>query len=160
MKRLTLTFKGNEIISEIFNMKAWRAMFKVMTGEFTEYTLDDAALIGVIAMFDGTPITEKVLKSGWRALDENELSEALEKVYKWFEEVKPNRKLDEKSIIVGEIPDDPVLNIYHNLLRLHLLPSEVDKQEPQLLFDLYFSGNNESDQEEEIPEELKLYYGL
>ena len=71
MNRLTLTYKGNEIISSIFNFKAYRAIAGVLDGEVAEGLLDEAAMAGLIAMFDGTAITSEVLMKCTRSASPN-----------------------------------------------------------------------------------------
>jgi len=150
MKRLKITYKGKEILSDAFNFKAYRVMSDAISDGVE---LDDVAIQGVIALFDGTPITEEDLISNWKIFDERELSIAHSKIISWYRSIKPPEKVES----VGEIPKKPILNLYNRLLMSHL-PSELDKQDPQLLLDVMnvkaVSGVSE------VPDNMKIYYGL
>ena len=130
-------------------------MTAAISGEITVDKLDDAATQGLIAMFDGTELTEDVFIKGWRKLDEQELSDALNKIINWYTSVKPHKTNE----TIGELPDDPVLSLYHSLLSSHL-PSEIDKQDPQLLLDVMNAESSSAVSADDIPDDLKVYYGL
>ena len=156
MKRLKLKYNGKYILSDIFNMKAVRVMHDILdSGEITRELIDTAATSGVIAMFDGTEITEDIIV-GWRGLDASELSLARYKVKEWFDGFL-SRSRDEN--MVGTPPPKPVLSFYKSLLDRHL-PSEIDKQDPQLLFDVMAADKGDSISANEIPDDMKIYYGL
>ena len=155
MKRLKLKYNGKYILSDIFNMKAVRVMHDILdSGEIARELIDTAATSGVIAMFDGTEITEDVIV-GWRGLDESELSLARYKAWEWFDDFLSRSREN----IVGTPPPKPVLSFYESLLDRHL-PSEVDKQDPHLLFDVMSATKGNSINANEIPDDMKIYYGL
>jgi hypothetical protein len=155
MKRLKITYRGKEIISDIFNFKAFRVMTGHLTGELSQEKLDSAAMLGVIAMFDGTELTEDVLLKEWNNLDLDALTDALNKVSNWYTSVK----LPDKKQAIGETPDNPVIQLYHSLVDHHL-PSEIDKQDPQLLIDVMHAKKSDTTSVDDIPESVKGYYGL
>ncbi|MCL2080235.1 MAG: hypothetical protein FWH17_10455 [Oscillospiraceae bacterium] len=159
MKRVKLIYNGKEIISDSFNMKAYRVMYDTAAkGNFTPGLLDDMALKGIIAMFDGTPITEDLLTNNWREFDETELDAALLKVYGWFFAVRPQGGVTKFE---GTPPKDPILSIYKRLLRDHgITPSEVDEQDPQLLFDVFGADMGEQISFDDMSNEERELYGL
>ena len=155
MKRITLTFNNEKTVSDIFNFKAYRIMSDILTDKLTTDKLDDAAMQGLIAMFDGTELTSDALLSGWRNFDEKELTEALDNIVNWFISTKPPK--DKQA--VGEQPPDPIMSLYNSLLTHHL-PSEIDKQDPQLLIDVMNAEKSGVTSVENVPDNLKIYYGL
>ena len=135
MKRLTLAYKGKVIVSGAFNMGAYRVVFDALTGAagFSAEMVDAAALEGVIAMYDGTELTEGVIR-GAKGLDGKELMSNCAVLMQWFHAVKVRA---DSPPTTGTMPDKPLLSVYSTLLKLYsILPSEVDKQDPQLLFDV------------------------
>ena len=159
MKRLYLTYNGKKIASDSFNMKAWRVMFKILAeGEVTPESVDRAALEGAAALFDGTEITGDVLLHGWNSLDAGELDAALGSVFAWFSEVRPP---DRSEPLVGTPPEDPVLAIYRNLLdSCGCLPSEVDRQCPQLLLDVMAADQGDYASVDGMTDDERLLYGF
>ena len=155
MKRLKLTYKGNEIVSDIFNFKAFRMMYDILYAEVTIASLDEAALVGVIAMFDGTVITEDVIRYGLRDLHEDELLNALNKVINWFNSVTTHNDGE----VLGQSSRTPILSLYNSMLSQHL-PSEIDKQEPQLLLDVMAADVDDTIRADDIPEDIRVCYGL
>ena len=147
------------MLSDIFNMKAYRVMYELLNDyELTPELLDEVAVAGLVAMFDGSEITEEALVSGWRGFGEKELENALIKVYDWYLDVKmPERD----GHYVGRPPDNNVMGIYRHLLDVRgLSPSEVDKQCPQLLLDVMFADMGDIVNADDLTEEEKLYRGL
>ena len=126
------------------------------------FSLDDAALQGVIAMFDGTELTADILMSGASqrdiygnpVIDENELKKAIMNVINWFLSIKT----PDPQEMIGELPEDPVLALYNSLLTNHL-PSEVDKQDPQLLLDVINIKKSDTASVDDIPDSVKELYG-
>ena len=155
MNRLKITYRGKEILSDIFNFKAFRIMSEHFGGELTKEQLDSVAMLGVIAMFDGSELTEDVLLKEWQNIDLDSLNVALDKVLSWYSSVS----FPENNQIIGEIPDNPVIHLYSNLID-RFLPSEIDKQDPQLLLDAINAKKSDTTSADEIPDSAKPYYGL
>lgn len=145
------------MISDAFNFKAYRLMFGKLSkmDEITREALDAAALDGVIALFDGSPLTEDALRRG-HGIDKVELMKACDKVISWYLSVKPRPN---NARMVGTLPDDPILHLYNTLLRHHL-PSELDKQDPQLMFDVMAVKSGDAVSADNIPDAYKVFYGL
>ena len=146
------------ILSDIYNFKAYRIMADLIKGDLTTEVLEDAAMQGIIAMFDGTDLTEDILLSGWTQLDKinsKELTTAIDKVITWFISTKPA----ETPQIIGELPENPILSLYNTLLENHL-PSEIDKQDPQLLFDVINAKKTDTSSVDDVPEDVRELYGL
>jgi len=157
MKRLTLTYKGHEIVSSIFNFKAYRVMSAALGEGVSGESLDEAAMQGLTAMFDGTPITASALRGDWRSFEGGSLAKALDKALQWFGEVKPRSA----QAMVGDAPADPILSLYRSLLMGHgILPGAVDEQDPQLLIDVLNAEESGAVSADEIPDEMRIYYGL
>jgi len=156
MKRLTLAYKGRDIVSSIFNFKTYRTMAEILDNGKTIAALDEAADAGLIAIFDGTQITADSLTGDWRNFDSAELSRARNMVLRWFNAVRPRKTPDTDT----KIPDDPILSLYRTLLFEHsLLPSEIDEQDPQLLIDVMIAdpaGINDNG----ISDAAKSFFGL
>jgi len=158
MRRLNITYQGKSVLSDIFNFKAYRIMSDSINGELTPDMLEDAALRGIIAMYDGTEITEDILTSGWvhsGVINTKELTDAIDKVLLWFISVKPAKNPQ----IIGEPPENPILSLYKSLLEHHL-PSKIDKQDPQLLFDVMSAKKSDTSSADDISDDAKEYYGL
>ena len=133
-------------------------MGEAISGELTPESLDDAAMQGLIAMFDGTELTADVLMSGWTRkddtgnpiLNENEVHIALDRVWNWFTSIIP----PENDQTIGEIPENPVIGLYNSLVTYHL-PSEVDKQDPQLLIDVLNAKKSDTASVDDVPDIVK-----
>jgi len=152
MNRLKLTYKGNVILSNAFNMMAWRVMYDALSAGVTPINVDIATTTGMVAMFDGTMITADVI-TGWRELNSEELRQARDAIIDWYMDVKPHN-----AEIIGDVPERPILSLYHSLLSNHL-PSEIDKQDPQLLFDVAYAKPTKTVKADNIPEAYKILYG-
>jgi hypothetical protein len=111
-------------------------------------------MMGVIAMFDGTELTEEVLLKEWNDIDLDALADAQNKVLYWYHSVR----VPAKTQTIGETPDNPIMHLYNSLLESHL-PSEIDKQDPQLLFDVLHAKKSDTTSADEIHDSVKDYYG-
>ena len=153
MKRLKMTYQGRVVVSDIFNFKAYRMISEALS--YGAYDLDTVAMQGIIAMFDGTEIDPDVLIGDWSKLDLNEYNYALNKVMEWFNgiDVPKSPQPSEKSLY------DSIIGVYNFLLSSHL-PSEVDKQDPQLLIDVLYADTNEPVDPSDLTEDQKFRQGL
>lgn len=155
MKRLTLTYQGRKIVSDVFNMKAYRLMYDALSGDgLNAAFLDSAAVIGLAAIFDGTELTEDVLMSG-AGIDGGELIKACGTVMSWHSEItKKHLKKSEKA---EPQQGHPVLSLYKSLLGRHL-PDELDRQPAELFFDVMFTENNDPGFANDMPESQRDLY--
>ena len=160
MKRLTLTYRGETIVSDTFNMRAWRtmrAMRLIAPAGDAVLAVTAAALEGVIVLFDGTALTEDVLRHS-TDIDAAELEAASGLVIEWFLSAAPKPG---GAQMVGRPPSDSVLALYHDLLFTHgILPGQVDREDPFLLFDVLGADMGDAVDARQIPDEYKTFYGL
>ena len=137
----------------MFNFKAYRMISNALSAD--AYDFDTVAVQGIIAMFDGTEIDYDVLIGDWSNLDLNEYNYALNKVMEWY-----------NGIVVPESPQpsdkspyDALIGLYNFLLSSHL-PSEVDKQDPQMLIDVLYAESNEPVDPSQLTEDQKFRLGI
>jgi len=159
MKRLTLVYNGKEVVSNPFSMGAFRAVFDTLMGaeELTPGVIDTAAFEGVIRLFDGTELTEEIIRRG-DGIDASGLLNACALIISWYRVVAVNPGNRE---YMGESPKTPILSLYKQLLKEHdILPDEIERQDPQL----FFSVMNAEDFEKpdpslfsEIPDEYRAF---
>jgi len=155
MKRLKLTYNSRSIVSGAFDFRAFRLISDALKGELTQGKLDGAMMQGLISMFDGTELTADIFESRRNILDQDEVAAALNAVSGWYFSVKH----PEHVKIVGELPENPILSLYQSMIERHL-PSELDKQDPQLLLDVIHTKKSDTTPASEIPDSVKDYYGL
>ena len=158
-KRLTLTYRNKVIVSDAFNFKAYRAVRASLAARFGDALTasDSAALEGVIALFDGSALTEDTLRHS-TDVDPDELAAAERKILDWFFAVNPPAR---KFRAIGRPPEDVVLALYNTMLtRFNRLPAEVDMEDPQLLLDVLAADTGDAVSEEQIPAGCGIFYGL
>jgi len=158
MKRVVLSYRGQDVLSGRFCMGAWRVMYDLLSkSRVTVEAVDAAAVAGLCVMFDGSVITDDVLLRGWRELDEGQLSAAVNSVYGWFVDVKPHGEGD----ALDDAPVDPALSLYRGFWP-YQLPDALDRQDPQLFFDVAAAKVADPDTAgaDEIPDNLRVFYGL
>ena len=153
MKRLKITYQGRVIVSDIFNMKAYRMISRAL--DMGVYDFDTIAVQGIIAMFEGTEIDEDVLITDWKNFYLNEYDHALNKVIEWYNgiTVPESNQPSEKS------QHDSIIGLYNFLLSSHL-PSEIDKQDPQMLIDVLYAESNEPPDPSKLTEDQKFRLGI
>lgn len=157
MKRMTLGYNGKTVLSDSFNFKTYRAISDALGQGLAEDAIDIASRAGLIALFDGTEITAEALTSEWWRFDEAELSAALSKVMAWYSGVR----LRKDRQTAARPPEDAILGLYKGLLKTYnMQPSEVDKQDPQLLIDILSMDDIEAAQADSATDAAKAFYGL
>lgn len=154
IKKIVITHAGREYVSTPFNFKAFRRMYRMLEQKekITQVEADAAGLEGLIALFELTPLTMEILNE----VDAQQVMTASETVFSWFQAVEIKKSSKQ---LVGTPPEDPILAIYHGFLRSHL-PSELDKQDPQLLFDIFATDTGDAIDANEIPNGYQEMYGL
>ena len=157
MKRLVLEYKGVETVSNPFSMGVYRIMYDALDGAetLTEAALDAAALEGVAAMFDGTAITRDALRAGG-GIDGDAIFLACVKTLAWYRGVNARGG---EALPSALQEGNPIHALYKAFIP-HKLPGELDKEDPQLLFDVLAAETRPSASADDIPDDLKVFYGL
>ena len=121
----------------------------------TKPDMDNAALLGLSNLFAYTAHGESVIFS----FDAKTLLPAVEQILKLFFSVKSAKKSKTSEVVGGA--GHPIRSLYNSLLKNHgLLPSEIDRQDPVLLYLILTETYDPGVSADDIPASVLEFYGL